>query len=393
MQMGERVATPVGEGAEERVVERAEPTVEPGVRLPRRRIGPVAKVGTQPPSQMLSGTPESRESISKGNRPAQAGTVRLTASDMNLSSANAVGLTVMKQKLDAATGDRKAELEAAFKAATDGMTQEQINAKIKEGEDLIKLPGAAAVVAARERLRAANEAVTKAEADLKEAKTPAAKELARDALEMASEAQERAGQALEAARASVAAGVELKGTAKEQAEQALEDALESVQRGQEKTSAEQRAIDEDSGEVAMEYTTATRTVSNPATQDAIKDGRFTEAVERLAVDSDNPLIRETAEDIRRLLLRTKVQVVDNLTITDPKTGEVKSVPALYRARENTVFFDSKAPISDEDIIHEAVHAVTLRVMRADDADLTPQQRNAKKEIIDRKSTRLNSSHT
>ena len=66
--LGERVVTPVGEGAAERTVEREESGVLPGTRLPRRRVGPVARVGTQPPGQMLSGTAESREAISKGNQ-------------------------------------------------------------------------------------------------------------------------------------------------------------------------------------------------------------------------------------------------------------------------------------------------------------------------------------
>ena len=123
----------------------------------------------------------------------------------------------------------------------------------------------------------------------------------------------------------------------------------------------------------MEYTTATRTESNAATQEAIKDGRFMEAVERLAVDSDNPLIRETANDIRRLLMRTKVVIDPELTVNG------KAVPAAYDPVTNTVKFRSEA-ITDEDIVHEAVHAVTLQVLRTADEKLTPQQRNAKREI-------------
>jgi len=375
MQLGERVATPVGAGAEDRTVERAEPTPEPGVRLPRRRVGPVARVGTQPPSQLLSGTAESREAISKGNRPMQTGVVRLTASDLNRANANAVSLAVLKQQLDAATGDRKTQLQASFDAATNGMTKAQIDAQIAEGEDLIKVPGAAAVVAARERLRAANAEVDKAEAELRAAKTPAAKELAQDALDMAKQAQERADYALEAAKSNVAAGVELTDTPKTAAEKAIESELAQAEQGIKgaPSTYAQRAAAEEEGDVAVEYSTATRTESNPATQEAIKDGRFMEAVERLAVDSDNPLIRETAQDIRRLLLRTKVMMIPNLTYKE------KSVPALYSPQENTVFMRPDA-ITDEDIIHEGVHAVTLQVLRKPDEQLTPQQRNAKKEI-------------
>ena len=362
--LGERVVTPVGEGAEERVVEREESGVLPGTRLPRRRVGPVARAGTQPPGQMLSGTPESREAISKGNRPMQVGTQRLTAADMNQQSASAVSLAVLQQQRNAATGDRKTQLDAAFKAATDGMTEAQINDKIAEGNALIAEPGAAEVVAARERMRAADAALETARQEYKAATTPAAKEIAKDALDLAEEAAERATQAYRNAQALVATGMTPNIPLKTKAEQAIEEGLRL-----EETGGGQYGED-----VAMEYTTATRTESNAATQEAIKDGRFMEAVERLAADSDNPLIRETANDIRRLLMRTKVVIDPELTVNG------KPVPAAYDPATNTVKFRSEA-ITDEDIIHEAVHAVTLQVLRTPDGKLTPQQRNAKRELM------------
>ena len=383
-QLGERVITPVGEGAENRIAERVEPLVAPGTRLGRQRVGPVTRVGTQPPSQMLSGTEESREAISKGNRPMQAGAVRLTASDMSRADANAVSLAVLKQKMDAATGERKAELKAAFDNATDGMTKAQVDAKLKEGNDLIKVPEAAAVVAARERLRAANAEFEKADADYEAAKTPAAKELAKDARDMAEQAYFRAITALDEAKFNVNVGLASKKSAKEQAEDAIEESRRvSAKPGQEEADAGlerferglSRGIkDEGSFDVATVYSdNSVRTESNPAVQEAIKDGRFVEAVERLAVDSSNPLVRETAEDIRRLLTRTKVVMVPDLTL------DGVAVPALYNTPSNTVLMRPDA-IADEDIIHEAVHAVTLQVLRKPDGDLTPQQRNAKREI-------------
>lgn len=374
-QLGERVITPVGEGAAEREVERVETDVIPGTRLPRRRVGPVARVGTQPPGQMLSGTSESREAISKGNRPMQAGTQRLTAADMNQQSASSVSLAVLQQQRDAATGDRKTQLDAAFAAATDGMTAEQIKDKIKEGNDLIKVPGAATVVAAKEKVRAANEALKVAEASRRAATTPAGKEIAQDDVDMAQAELDRAYAKLEAAQNAVAAGVEPNTTPKDAVQKAFDEAAEA-ELGQKtgKTRATQATEDLYGGDVAMEYTTATRTESNAATQEAIKDGRFMEAVERLAVDSDNPLIRETANDIRRLLLRTKVVIDPELTVNG------KPVPAAYDPATNTVKFRS-SEITDEDITHEAVHAVTLQVLRTPDDKLTPQQRNAKRELI------------
>ena len=383
IQLGERVVTPVGEGAQDRAVERVQPLTEPGTRLGRVRTGPVTRVGTQPPSQMLSGTEESREAISKGNRPMQAGVVRLTAADMNRADANSVSLAVLKQKLDAATGDRKAELKAAFDAATDGMTKAQVDEKIKEGNDLIKVPGAAAVVAAKERFNAALTKFRKAEADYKEAKTPAAKELAKDAVEEAEQAKDRAFEVLRNAEANVAAGFTSNKSAKAQAEDAIEESRRvSAKPGTEEADvglerAEQsgrRGIsDEGSFDVATVYSTSTQEESNPAVQEAINDGRFVEAIERLAVDSNNPLIRETANDIRRLLLRTKVVTVPDLM------HDGQPVPALYSPSNNTVMIRPNE-ITDENLVHEAVHAVTLQVMRAPDSDLTPQQRNAKREI-------------
>ena len=385
VQLGERVITPVGEGAEYRQAERVEPLVASGTRLGRRKVGPVARVGTQPPSQMLSGTEESREAISKGNRPMQAGAARLTASDLNRADANSVSLAVLKQKLDAATGDRKAELKAAFDAATNGMTDAQVKEKIKEGNDIIAVPEAAAVVAAREKLRAAEAEFEKAKADYKAAKTPAAKELALDAVNEANEVFRRAEVLLDDAKFNVKAGLASNKSVKEQAEEAIEQGLRiPAKPGKEEAGVElerferglSRGIkDEGSFDVAAEYNPeSARTESNPAVMEAIMDGRFVEAVERLAVDSSNPLVRETAEDIRRLLTRTKFVIDPDLM------HEGQPVPALYLPQSNTVRMRPEG-INDENIIHEAVHAVTLKVLRSPDDTLTPQQRNAKRELF------------
>jgi len=382
-QLGERVITPVGEGAEYRTAERVEPLVAPDTRLGRRKVGPVARVGTQPPSQMLSGTEESREAIAKGNRPMQTGAVRLTAADMNRADANAVSLAVLKQKLDAATGDRKEKLQAAFADATNGMTDAQIKDKIKEGNDLIKVPGAAAVVAAKERYNAAVATFAKAEADYKAAKTPAAKELAKDAVDEAEQERNRMFEVLRDAEANVAAGFTSNKSAKAQAEDAIEESMRiSAKPGQEEAGVEleraeqgsRRGIrDEGSFDVAATYSTNVQMDSNPAVIEAVMDGRFVEAIERLAVDSSNPLVRETANDIRRLLMRTKVETVPDLMHNGV------AVPALYTPANNTVLI-RPSEITDETLVHEAVHAVTLQVLRAPDDKLTPQQRNAKREI-------------
>jgi hypothetical protein len=363
--LGERVVTPVGEGAEERVVEREESGVLPGTRLPRRRVGPVARVGTQPPGQMLSGTQESREAISKGNRPMQTGTQRLTAADMNQQNATSVSLAVLQQQRDAATGDRKTQLDAAFKAATNGMTEAQINDKIDEGNKLIAEPGAAEVVAARERMRAADAALKTAQEEYKAATTPAAKEIAKDTLDLAEEAAERATQAYRNAQALVATGMTPNIPLKTKSERAIEEGLRLEESGG-------GQYGEDLAPT-MYTSTATRTESNAAVREAILDGRLLDALDRLAVEGSSDLIKQNAKELRSLVLRTKVIIDPDLTV------DGKPVPAAYSPSLNAVIF-RPTEITDEDIIHEVTHAATMRVMSMPDSDLTDRQRNAKKEL-------------
>jgi len=125
--------------------------------------------------------------------------------------------------------------------------------------------------------------------------------------------------------------------------------------------------------VAMVYTTATRTESNPAVREAILDGRLVEALDRLAVEGANDLIKASAAELRSLVLRTKINIDPNLTVD----GE--AVPASFGVDTNTISF-RPTEITDEDIIHEATHAATMRVLRMPEANLTPRQLAAKREI-------------
>jgi len=125
--------------------------------------------------------------------------------------------------------------------------------------------------------------------------------------------------------------------------------------------------------VAMEYTTATRTESNPAVREAIMDGRLLEALDRLAVEGANDLIRQVAKELRPLVMRTKVRMDPNLTV------DGVAVPAAFNATQNTVLFRPDN-ITDEDIIHEVTHAATMRVLEMPEAELTPRQLVAKREL-------------
>lgn len=367
MQIGERVIEPVGEGAENRDVERVEPAAVEGARLPRRRVGPVTRVGTQPPSQMISGTAESREAISKGNRPSQAGTVRLTADDLSVEKASAVSLAVLKQKLDAATGDRKAQLQAAYDEATNGMDAAQIKAKVKEGNDLIATPGASTVVAARERERAAWAAYQKAQADVKEAKTPAAKEIARDAEEAAQQAWELSDRQLDAAKAAVAAGFEPDATPKKRAEDAIEDAL----RGESRVQSAIGGVDDEGTPTVFRDRPETSLSGDML--EAVNDGRLLDALDLIAANGENQLLRDNAAKARAMVLRTRLVAAPNLTYK----GE--PVPALYSARDNAIYY-RPGFVAQEDVVHEATHAAVNRGLDVDMSELTPEQRSARKEI-------------
>jgi len=311
-QLGERVKTPVGEGREDREVEIEQPKPVAGERLKRRKEGPVTRVGTMPPGQFLSGTEESRTPIGKTNTPTQAGAIRIRASDMDPATANAISLATMKQQLDAATGERKEKLQAKFDLSTNGMTKAQINALVKEGTDLIEEGGTLEVIAARQESRDALAALKAAEKDLREAKTPAAKEIARDDVELANERFERAERKL--ANAQAMAEMQPNKTGKQQAVEAFEEAEQTPA---EKRSSSMKAVDDAYNDLMeTSYKTGYRTRAELTTTEAIRDGRLLDALDYLAQIGSSPLLREQAAKIRPFVLRTKVKINNDLVGND-----------------------------------------------------------------------------
>jgi hypothetical protein len=368
--LGDRVVTPVGEGREDREVEVTQPKPVAGERLKRRKEGPVTRVGTMPPGQFLSGTEESRTPIGKTNTPTQAGAIRIRASDMDPATANAISLATMKQQLDAATGERKEALQEKFDLSTNGMTKAQISAMVKQGNDLIEEGGTLEVIAAREEARDALAAVKAAEKDLREAKTNAAKEIARDDLQMAEERLNRAEGKLENAKAM--AEMQPNKTGKQQATQALEEAEQTPA---DKRSASMKAIDDAYNDLMeTSYKTGYRTRAELTTVEAIRDGRLMDALDYLAQVGSTPLLREQAEKIRPFVMRTKVKINNDLVGNDGA-----AIPAAYDPATNTVYFRDN--IAEEDIIHEVTHAATVQTMTMPEADLTPVQRGARREIM------------
>ncbi len=364
----QRVKSQVGEGAV--TVTPEQPGVVAGERLAPSRQGPVVKKGTVPPSQLLSGTPESRTPIGKGNRPKQSGVIRLRASDMSPASANAVSLATLKSQLDAARAGtkRKQTLETSYATAIEGLTPEQVNERLTEGKRLLGSGPTLEIIAAREKYREAIAAVDAANKTKLEAKTPALKELAQDAFEAAEAESDRAEQRLKSLEAAYVLEKK-KGTA---AKPAVEAAEEAVEEGLAPESRLSKAVGTE-GDYATASVSAPQVLMTAAGQEAVNDGRILDALEDIANNSAEPFLRDTAKKLKALVSRTKLRVVDDVTV------EGRDVPAAYNSTENAILI-RPGYITESNLIHEAVHAATMRVFDGDQSKLTADQLAAKKEL-------------
>jgi hypothetical protein len=277
----------------------------------------------------------------------------------------------LKTQVDAATGERKTKLEAKYKAATEGMTKAQVSNMVSRGNEWLAEGGTLEVIAARQESRDALAALKAAEKDLREAQTPAAKEIARDSVEMANENFERAERKL--ANAQAMAELQPSTTGKKQANDALDAAIDQADNRQQTGS--MKAVDDAYNDLMeTSYKTGYRHRAELTTAEAIRDGRLLDALDYLSQVGHSPLIREQAEKLRPLVLRTKVKMNPDLV---DKYGN--AIPAAYDPATNTVFFRNE--IAEEDIIHEVTHAATVRTMTMPEADLTPTQLAARREIV------------
>ena len=325
---------------------------------------PVADVRTTPPKE----GPFVRYVRGGSKAVMQAGVTKLRAEGLSQEAANAISLYVAKNKIAGGkTAAEKEKLTKSFAALTVGMTDEQVKGMVAEGKRLMGLGPTAELIAKRSAYQNALAAVDNAKQDLKSAKTSVTKELAADALEEAesrSDATERAY-----LNAKDIYEMSMVKTAKKAQKETIESFFDEVEEAA--PSRLSSAVGDEL--VPMIYTTATRTPADLIVQEAIRDGRLIDALDRLAVAGTNDLIRQNARELRSLVLRTKVRIDPNLK------GRGKNVPAAFNPAQNTIFF-RPTEIADEDIIHEATHAATMRVLRMPEADLTPRQFAAKQEI-------------
>jgi len=383
--LGERTKTPITEEKKETTEQKA----EPGKRLIPRKEGPVVRTAARAPSTMLSGTKESREPIGKRNPPQQAGVIRLRASDMDHAAANAISLATLNKKIKATKDEAtKATYQEAYDAATKGMTKAQINERIKEGERLLESGPTLAVIAATERFKVANEELKKAIRDLKDAEKSATKEFPNEAaIKLAEDAYEAAADKRDAAEAAMKRAVE-------KHEDSLKTTKASSTAVQKDTAAEkaEEMIDKDLGVTIapkdfgedlpgriisgdLEFPNKREDLGTPLSNDALGnllDGNIGKTLDHIIQDNLG-FLSDRAKEIRGLVYNAKVKIVPEILHKGEK------VPALYDPKTNTLFF-TPAGFTNEDVVHEATHAATMRVLTMPEKDLKPHQLKARREL-------------
>jgi len=131
--------------------------------------------------------------------------------------------------------------------------------------------------------------------------------------------------------------------------------------------------DELAREAGGEYESAPVTYLRKTTTEAIRDGRMLDVADELAEHGSTQFVKDLAERLRPLLMRTKIGTTQDLMVDDKPAG------GAYYPAENRIALDDQN-MTEEDLVHEMVHAATMRVLRADNADLTPTQRKARDDL-------------
>jgi hypothetical protein len=121
------------------------------------------------------------------------------------------------------------------------------------------------------------------------------------------------------------------------------------------------------------YREEPRTDLSEENQNRLGKGDLMGVLADLAENSANPLIREKARMLMEDNKNTKVKIVSSLKYKG------KSVPALYDPEINTIKFHMDG-MNEEDLIHEATHAATARMLDTPAKDLSMYKRYARNEL-------------
>jgi len=146
------------------------------------------------------------------------------------------------------------------------------------------------------------------------------------------------------------------------------------------TKADQAILDEygeseiSNSKYLTEYSGEPRTNLSNDNQERLANHDLVGVLNDLARTSKSPLIRESAARLAPLVEKTKTRIVSELK------QDGKSIPALYESGLNRISFHPDG-LNEEDLIHEAEHAATIRNLNVPNSELTKPQINARNEIF------------
>lgn len=134
-----------------------------------------------------------------------------------------------------------------------------------------------------------------------------------------------------------------------------------------------KGLPETDFDLASETTSAQQDMLSDDAKEAIADNRLLDALGAVATDSPHEFLRDTAKKLQKLVARTRISISPDLTVKG------KDVPAAYNSQENMIGirpgFETEA-----NLIHEAVHAATMRALEGPEEKLNADQLAAKREI-------------
>lgn len=126
-------------------------------------------------------------------------------------------------------------------------------------------------------------------------------------------------------------------------------------------------------EASEEFNAPSLTFVKKDIAEAVRDGRILDALDGIAETGSTEFVRNLAERLRPLLMRTKLRTEPGFMVGG------KQATGVYMPKTNEIVIDDNY-ITQENLMHEFVHAATDRVLNTPDADLTPSQRKAKAEL-------------
>jgi len=134
-----------------------------------------------------------------------------------------------------------------------------------------------------------------------------------------------------------------------------------------------KGLPETDYDLASETTSAQQDMLSDDAKEAIADNRLLDALAAVATDSPHEFLRDTAKKLQKLVARTRISSSPDLTVKG------NAVPAAYNSQENMIGIRPGYE-TEANLIHEAVHAATMRALEGPEEKLNADQLAAKREI-------------